>query len=420
VSREADASGGRPATARGPRFERETVAAPCRACGAPKVEVFYRLEGVPVHSAMVLEAADAARDFPTGDLAIGLCDACGLVSNTAFDAAAHSYGAGYEESQACSPTFSRYATDLAQRLVDRHDLKGRTVLELGCGKGEFLALLCKTGAAKGIGIDPAFVPERLAPEHRAHVQGVQELFDESHAPLVAEADFVCCRHTYEHIGHAFEFLSLLRRLLDGRADVPVFFDVPEGRTVMHEGAFSEVYYEHCSYFSPGSLSRIFQRAGFRVLDVWTEYAGQSLLLEARADADAANAPLPDAAEAPEAMRESVDRYCDIASESIARWGRLVRERAAAGETVVLWGSGSRAVSFLTTIGLLDLQEVAAVVDINPHRQGRHMPGVPQRIVEPAALREIRPSLVIAMNPLYVGEIQGDLDRLGLDAELLAL
>jgi len=64
--------------------------------------------------------------------------------------------------------------------------------------------------------------------------------------------------------------------------------------------------------------------------------------------------------------------------------------------------------------------VACAVDINPHRQGKAMIGTGHRIVGPDDLVEIRPDLVVAMNPIYLDEIRGDLARRGLSPELVAV
>jgi len=61
-----------------------------------------------------------------------------------------------------------------------------------------------------------------------------------------------------------------------------------------------------------------------------------------------------------------------------------------------------------------------VVDINPFKQGRFMPGTGQEVTAPAALAANPPELVIAMNPIYTPEIQVELDRMGLKSELVAL
>ena len=57
-------------------------------------------------------------------------------------------------------------------------------------------------------------------------------------------------------------------------------------------------------------------------------------------------------------------------------------------------------------------EIGYLVDINPHRKGRFVPGTGKEIVGPEFLAEYQPDLVIAMNPIYRAEIARDLERLG--------
>ena len=63
-------------------------------------------------------------------------------------------------------------------------------------------------------------------------------------------------------------------------DAVVFFQVPDMKRILQERAFWDVYYEHCSYFTAGSLDRLFTRAGFDVTEVWREYGGQALMIAA--------------------------------------------------------------------------------------------------------------------------------------------
>jgi hypothetical protein len=90
----------------------------------------------------------------------------------------------------------------------------------------------------------------------------------------------------------------------------------------------------------------------------------------------------------------------------------------AGDKVVLWGSGSKAVAFLTTLGIGD--EIEYCVDINPHKHGTFMAGSGQAVIAPRFLAQYQPDMVIAMNPVYQAEIQADLTRMGLSPRLLAL
>ena len=71
-------------------------------------------------------------------------------------------------------------------------------------------------------------------------------------------------------------------------------------------------------------------------------------------------------------------------------------------------------------GIVISQGREYVVDINPYKHGKYLAGTGQRIVAPEFLREYQPHVVIAMNPIYGAEIQRDLDRLGVGAELQAV
>ena len=83
---------------------------------------------------------------------------------------------------------------------------------------------------------------------------------------------------------------------------------------------------------------------------------------------------------------------------------------------MIWGAGSKGVSFLTNLGLRD--EISYAVDINPYKTGKFMAGSGHEIVAPEFLVEYRPDLVVAMNPIYLGEIRATLDGLGLQPELI--
>ena len=85
---------------------------------------------------------------------------------------------------------------------------------------------------------------------------------------------------------------------------------------------------------------------------------------------------------------------------------------------MIWGSGSKGVSFLSNLGLHD--EISAAVDINPHKWGKFMVGSGHRIISPAELVDVQPSLVIVMNPIYVDEIADSLRELGVECEVAAL
>jgi hypothetical protein len=64
------------------------------------------------------------------------------------------------------------------------------------------------------------------------------------------------------------------------------------------------------------------------------------------------------------------------------------------------------------------RSIEYVVDINPHRQNQYMAKSAQKIVGPEFLVLYQPDVVIVMNPIYRGEIESEMQRHGVVAEML--
>jgi SAM-dependent methyltransferase len=385
----------------------------CPACGAPGLDVFYEQDGIPLNSMLLLDDADDARRFPTGRMRLALCHRCGFVCNAAFEPGLAEYSGRYEASQAYSARFQAFATELATRWIERHDLRGRTVLEIGCDKGDFLALMCELGDLRGIGIDPAATARPPEVADTGRLTFIQDFYDERYAHL--QADVVLCRHTLEHIPDVHRFMTTVRTAIGDRPDTVVLFELPDVRRVLEEFAFWDVYYEHCSYFTLGSLARLFRRTGFEVRRLETDFDGQYLLIEAApSTVPAAGAPLPEEDDLA-AIEAAVERYRTEFAEQLASWRAEIVDGARAGRRTAIWGGGSKGVAYVTTLGVADA--IACAVDINPHKQGKFLAGSGLPVVGPEALVRVRPDAVVAMNPIYVAEIQAELDALGVGASL---
>ena len=384
----------------------------CPSCGTRALETFYEQDEVPVHSVRLVHTRDEALEFPRGSLRLAFCAGCGFITNTAYDPAPQDYAVSYEETQGFSPTFNAWADALAERWVEHYELKGKDVLEIGSGKGEFLASMVEHGAGHGVGIDPSFVEGRVD-SAAERIDFIADYYSERYGDLTGDA--VVCRHTLEHIHPTGDFIGLVRRSLEGRPDTVVLFELPDVLRVLREGAFWDIYYEHCSYFTPGSLARLFRRAGFELLDLALDYDDQYILIECRpSDAEPAE-PHP-LEEDPAAVAEAVRGFADGFAATRAQWRERLARARADGRRTVIWGGGSKGVSFLTTLGVGE--EIDCVVDVNPYKQGRYMAGTGHEVVGPDFLRDNRPDLVIAMNPIYLPEIGAELSAQGVDAELV--
>lgn len=387
----------------------------CPCCGGTATEVLYSVPSVPVHSCVLLDTPAAARSFPRRDLELAFCDDCGFTFNHIFDEALMRYSTDFEESQHFSDTFNRFAKQLATEIAVRCQTSGKRVLEIGCGKGEFLAELCEVGNAKGVGIDPGYRADTGRAGASARLEFIIDHFGPRYADLVA--DIVLCRHTLEHISPVSRFIADIREMIGTRDDTWVVFETPDFKRVLEEAAFWDIYYEHCSYFSPSAHAHLFREQDFEVTDLDLVYSSQYIVQYARPARGRTGRHLPLEGDRDE-LRELASTFGKRVRSIQSHWQQRIGEAHAAGRRVVLWGGGSKAVSFLTTLGLGE--EVQAAVDINPYKQGKFTPGSGHPVIAPGALIERPPDMVVVMNPIYVGEVRKALASLELYPDIAAV
>lgn len=389
--------------------------AACTCCGGSATEVIYAVPSIPAHSCVLLDTPAAARSFPRRDLELCFCHDCGLAFNRVFDPSVMRYSTDFEESQHFSETFNGFAKKLACEVAQRCGTVGKRILEIGCGKGEFLAELCEVGDAQGIGIDPGYRVDPGRGNADARIEFIVDHFGPRYADLVA--DIVLCRHTLEHIPAVARFIHDIRAMIGPRDDAWVVFETPDFKRVLQEGAFWDIYYEHCSYFTPGTHAHLFRAQGFDVTDLALVYSDQYIVQYARPARGPTIPSLPLERDRDES-RALAATFGERVREVQDLWRERVDEAYAAGRSVVLWGGGSKAVSFLTTLGITD--EVRAAVDVNPFKQGKYTPGTGHPVIAPQRLLDVRPDLVIVMNPIYTTEVRSLLASLDLYPEVLAV
>lgn len=388
----------------------------------PNSADIYLQKNTPVSCCEIFAEPATACAVARGDIRLLHDRRTGLISNVDFDSSTQGFSSKYNGSQHGSAHFGRYAADLSKRLATKHGLRGKHVVEIGCGDGTFLNGLCQISGARGTGIDPSLLQSDNADSDNADranadrsVCLLAERVGTQHYGL--KPDLIICRHTLEHIGELGEILQHVSGLMQGRADIPFYVDVPDTSRIAIEGAFWDVYYEHCHYFTPESLQTVLHLNGFRTEEIHTEFDDQYICATAFLSDISKNVNL-----AEEVIQQSEGR----ALMALRLAGNLEKQRnmwrgwfeERAPQSVVLWGSGSKAVAFLTSLGL-DSQ-IAAVVDVNPDKQNSYLAGTGHRVVSPSELVDLSPEFIIIMNPAYVSEIEDALVELAVVADVLAL
>lgn len=386
----------------------------CPVCGKAAESTFLALQDVPVQCNVQWPSREAALAAPRGDIALACCSGCSMIWNTAFDPSLVRYDEQYENSLYFSPRFLEYASDLARHLVETYRLYGKEIIEIGCGQGEFLQLLCALGENHGLGFDPA--------SRAGGAEGRGELPDQvvivrdvyPGTSRQSAADLICCRHVLEHLADPRLLLQEMRQALAERPEAVVYVEVPNAAFMLRNRSIWDVIYEHCLYFSATALTALFTANGYQVLAVREGFGGQYLSLEARAGQGRVR-HCPDlACEAREAGTLACAfgrHYC----ATVEAWAGRLEAWHRAGRRVVVWGAGSRGVMFLNT--MVRSGQIEYIVDINPRKQGLYVARSGQRIVAPEFLRDYRPEIVLVMNSLYTDEVRTTLLQLGVPATI---
>ncbi len=383
----------------------------CPVCRRAEPLAFIDAGAVPIECTTLHADRAAALAAPMGRMELVVCPSCAAVTNAAFDDSAVSYDGDYENSQLFSGTFRSFATDLAQRLVVGHGLQGRPVVEVGSGKGEFLAMLAEAGAGTATGYDPTYGGEvdHLDPE--LDVRLVTTMFDSSTVGEVPA--LVCARHVVEHLLDPVAMLESIRSALAGDPHCLLYVEVPDADFTFTSSGLWDIIYQHCTYFSSVSLGHVAELAGFDVVDLRSVFGGQFLALEARPSAAPNRPATPPGAE----VERSLERRADFAGRyrsTVETWQERLGAWHDAGRTSALWGAGAKGVTFLNLVG----STVDAVVDLNDRKHGRHLPGTGHRVLAPSDLAAVRPDVVVVMNAAYEDEIRHDLSVMGLDPEIV--
>ncbi|MEB3337003.1 MAG: methyltransferase domain-containing protein [Leptolyngbyaceae bacterium] len=387
----------------------------CPVCDSPKLEAFFEMTEVPVFCNLLWPDQQAAKSCPKGDIQLAFCPACGFIGNVAFDLARLKYSQAYENSLDFSPRFQKYAQSLATALVEDLHLYDKTIVEIGCGKGDFLALLCRLGHNRGIGFDPTYIP---LPEHQVlgkQFQVIQDFYSERYGNY--QADFFCCRHTLEHIPTPIGLLQTLRKSMGDRDQTLVFLEVPNALDTFCHLAIWDIIYEHCCYFAPVTLAYALAASGFQVQGLAEAYQGQFLTITATP-----SHPQPDFTEqhriAVQELADEIAAFPIKFQHKVKTWQEQLNQFLARGKRLVIWGAGSKGVTFSNLLQTQD--QIEYMVDVNPRKHGMYAAGTGQQIIPPELLQEYQPDLILVMNSIYESEIYQMLQSMDLDAETLCV
>jgi SAM-dependent methyltransferase len=384
----------------------------CPICQSELIQTLFKRENVPVHQNLLMQDQISAISILRGDLTIAVCEACGFIFNKDFDIAKLHYSDNYDNTQSCSPMFNAYLSHLAQYLVFEKGIQNCRIVEIGCGKGLFLRKLVEMGAGNiGYGFDPSYAGPAIDLEGRLHFEKCY------YGPECSRstADVIICRHVIEHIPNPTDFLSLIKKTLTNSSRAYIFFETPDVEWILRNQVIWDFFYEHCSYFSSSSLMTTFEMSGFKVERVRPVFGEQYLWLESTLIPEKNNPPITIQTNSTSNIAK---QFAALEMELEEKWRSRIQELATQGN-IALWGAGAKGVTFANLIDP-DRQWITCIVDLNPQKQHRYLPGTGHPIISYLDLVKFNIKTAILMNPNYFDENSTLLHDAHLDVRLIDL
>jgi len=377
----------------------------CVCCGGGDLQPVLDLGAMPLADRLV--APGDERPEPRFPLRLVRCRSCSLAQVTEAPPPRVLFGDGFPYHSRFSETLVASFRAHAAALIRERALGADSlVIDLGSNDGAMLEPFMEAGV-RVLGIDPAEGP--AAEAERRGIPTRREFFDASAAEALRaeglEADVVIGKNVLAHVEDPIGFLAAARSLLVPGGVVVVEF--PSVLELVRRNAFDTIYHEHRCCLSATSCAALALRAGLRLERVEpVELHGGSLrvTLSPGASHTAAASAWLDRERAEGVWDDAFYAGLSAAAHRVREGVRaLVDAERNAGRRVAAYGAAAKGAIMLNWCGL-GPEAVIRVVDRNPYKHGKLMPGVGIPI-EPVASIEADPPdalLVLAWN--FVEEI----------------
>lgn len=351
----------------------------CRLCGKKELSVLLELGKHPIAHRFL---KDRSQEEYTHPVTLCFCEDCGFIQLDDPIPADLLY-ANY----VCLSSW-KYQPHIGRivRLIKEFTKvnKDSNILEVGSNDGRFLKVLREEGYQKLIGIEPAH-DAQLAAQNEG-ITTIPAYFNKKSA-----GDFVAkygkcglfiSRQMLEHVNDLGEFLEAMRMVISPGSYV--LFELPDFGLNLDMHDYS-VWEEHINYFTLQTLSRFLSSAGIRIIhSEKVNFSGSALIVIGEYNGRPLT-PIVAVADYINQAREQARQYADYWPGFRKRFIEYLIKYGKDGGKVAIYGAGSRACSLINFIGLAAYIEF--IVDDQPEKQGKYMPGSKLPILPSEALNE---------------------------------
>jgi len=310
-----------------------------------------------------------------------------FVQNVLFEESFVEYDKNYQNDQSSSSVFYEHMLEVYS-ILKSHFKSGSKLVEIGCGKGTFLNIVCDDAHFNYEGYDTVY--DGNDPNiHRRYLNKHERVF----------ADVVVLRHTLEHIQSPHKFLSLLQSVFN--EDATIFIEVPRYEWTEQNKLIFDLTYEHVNYFSEKSLSSLF----ITTIDQNNFFDGQYQYCLAK---------LNSLSDKEWRHFDEKHKWEDLSLAPYLDEFKLKVQNLHDGSRYWVWGGATKGVLFLKHLADIYpdvFRKVVGVVDINEKKQGLFTPTTGIMISKPNDFFKLvaKNDTVIVMNPNYLNEIRKHID-----------
>ena len=368
----------------------------CRACSSDQLHDFLNYGAMPLVDRLPsIDAGDELR-IP---LTVAFCRTCSLVQLREIVEPKVLFDADYPYFSSVSKTWVEHCNKSAQELIKRLDLgTDSLVLEIASNDGYFLRHF-QASHIPVLGLEPT-----EGPAAAADALGIptRRLFfgQDSASDLAAEGiapKLILANNVLAHVPDILGFLSGIKHLLS--SDGLAVIEAPSLLELIEKCEFDTIYHEHMSYLSVTAVSALLKRVGLTLIDIrkLSTHGGSLRYFVAHGGEPSA---------AVTGMLEDEKRYGlldDLTYERFAQSVTALRTRIRdcilelkhQGHRVAAYGAAAKGAILLN---LLDLPvgTLDYVVDRNPRKQGKCMPGVNLPIVAVEKLTVDAPDYLVVL------------------------
>lgn len=348
----------------------------CRLCDSSRLRLSFRSRNTPLSISRLLKKEDLARDRSVS-FSVYTCQECGFIQ--APNMLKKDYYDVFPMSWSHCSDMRAYRQEQVSSMVKRFALKGKTVVEIGCGDGDYLEMLKRNGV-RAVGVEPSRVMRHLALSKGLKVLG--GYVGSGRRIKGHPYDAFMTRQVLEHIDDMHGFLRSIRlSLKDGAVGL---VEVPNTHKDIAYKRFYNFYPDHLGFFCKATLRAILERNGFSVLNIEEGMNGE--FLQAFVSYTAAE------------DISFLGRELDLMTSNLHA---LIRGAKKSGKRIAMWGAGYKGNMLMAVARVSDVQYV---VDSDVSKHGLFTPVSHLPIVAPQHLNSEPVDIIVVTSMSYANEV----------------